>query len=149
MKDFNITKHFKFFELTDSKSHPELVEENRFEAFKKLGILLDLCVLVLEPARLVIGGPLEVTSGFRCFKLNTAVGGSLTSQHMKAEAGDVKPRLITIDEGYRRLMQSKVNYGQLINEYSSWIHISLGYPYREMIKSNINIKLKRKNYGIS
>ena len=144
MKDFKITKHFSFFELTDSSEHPDLVEENRFQALKKLDILLDLCVLVLEPVRLVLNSPIIVDSGYRSIKLNKAVGGSLTSQHPKAEAADFRPKLLTIDEAYTKIIKSKVNYGQLINEYSRWIHISLGFPYRDTIKSNINIKLKGK-----
>ncbi len=44
---------------------------------------------VLDPARQQFGGPVTVTSGYRCPKHNLAVGGVVNSQHMKGEAADL------------------------------------------------------------
>ena len=44
---------------------------------------------VLDPLRERYGKPIRVTSGYRCPRLNTLVGGSPNSQHMKGEAADI------------------------------------------------------------
>ena len=38
---------------------------------------------VFEPLRAWVGGPIKINSFYRCPELNTAIGGSATSQHCK------------------------------------------------------------------
>lgn len=89
---------------------------------------------VLDPVREAYGGPIRVSSGYRCKRVNTLVGGSKSSQHMKGEAADLVP----VDGNTRRLFdlvrkmmnEGKIKCGQLIWEYGSWtaprwVHISL------------------------
>ena len=49
-----------------------------------------LCAHVLDPVRVAIGGPVEVTSGYRTDETNRLIGGSPTSQHKTGEAADIK-----------------------------------------------------------
>lgn len=44
---------------------------------------------VLDPARRVFGGPVSVSSGYRCPKHNAEVGGVSGSQHLKGEVADI------------------------------------------------------------
>jgi zinc D-Ala-D-Ala carboxypeptidase len=44
---------------------------------------------VFEPLREWVGGPIKINSFFRCYKLNKAIGGSKTSQHMSGQAMDI------------------------------------------------------------
>ena len=44
---------------------------------------------VLDPVRKIWGKPLTVNSGFRSRKLNEAIGGAKTSQHMYGMAADI------------------------------------------------------------
>ena len=44
---------------------------------------------VFEPLREWAGGPIKVNSFFRSPELNTAIGGSKTSQHCKGQAIDI------------------------------------------------------------
>ncbi len=44
---------------------------------------------VFEPLREWVGGPIKVTSFFRCEELNKAIGGSSRSQHCEGRAIDV------------------------------------------------------------
>ena len=37
------------------------------------------------------GGPIKISSGFRCLELNTAIGGAKKSMHMKGLAADLIP----------------------------------------------------------
>ena len=55
------------------------------DATANLGELVDA---VLDPLREKYGRPIHVSSGYRCPRLNRAVGGSATSQHVKGEAAD-------------------------------------------------------------
>ena len=61
--------------------------------------LKHLCEEVLEPLRRHVGGPILISSGYRCPALNTAVGGATGSQHMTGEAADI--HINSIEEGKR------------------------------------------------
>ena len=73
-------------------------------------------------------GDLYVDSGFRCDKLNTALKGSNTSQHMKGEAGDfyyfekgVKKNKVFYD-----FVKNNLDFDQLIWENGgTWVHVSI------------------------
>ena len=56
---------------------------NQIEAMKLLA------EKVFEPLREWVGGPIKVNSFFRSPELNTAIGGSKTSQHCKGQAIDI------------------------------------------------------------
>lgn len=84
MKDFKISSHFNFFELTKSNDHPELIRENR-EYFLRQPFLNRLTVFsesTLEDIRLAVDAPVIVNSCGRFPALNAAVGGVKTSQHL-------------------------------------------------------------------
>ena len=96
--------------------------------------MVRLIETVLDPIRERYGSPLRISSGYRCKKLNDAVDGSKTSQHMKGEAAD----LIPADGDTRRLFylikemidNKEIKCGQLIWEYGTkkapkWVHISI------------------------
>lgn len=94
-----------------------------------------LAVEVLQPIRDAWGGPIHVTSGYRCPRLNAAVGGVKNSQHVLGQAADIRA-LNPADNGklfacIRKLVQAKkLNVGQLIWEYGTkscpkWVHVSL------------------------
>ena len=44
---------------------------------------------LLDPIRAAWGAPIVVNSGYRSPKLNAAVGGVSTSQHLRGEAADI------------------------------------------------------------
>lgn len=81
---------------------------------------------VLDPLRKAYGKPVKVSSGYRCPKLNKAVGGVATSQHIKGEAADLDTGSKTEN---RKLMKLIVDLGlpfdQLIDEAGyAWVHVS-------------------------
>ena len=95
--------------------------------------LVYLTAYVLEPLRVAMNEPIKIGSGFRCEKLNKAVGGVYNSQHMKGQAAD-----LCID-GDRQKGRKWFNYirdhlpfDQLIWEHNSkgtyWVHVSFVYP---------------------
>lgn len=50
-----------------------------------------LLVSALEDLRRIVGHPLHISSGERCFDHNQAVGGSPESRHLTSQAADVLP----------------------------------------------------------
>ncbi|WP_417007115.1 D-Ala-D-Ala carboxypeptidase family metallohydrolase [Alistipes putredinis] len=89
----------------------------------------------LDPIRRMWGKPIIVNSGYRCPKLNAAIGGSATSQHMKGEAADITAGDPTKNkELFDMIAQSAIPFDQLIDEKNyRWIHVS----YRPNGRRNI------------
>lgn len=90
----------------------------------------ELCKYLLQPIRDAWGKPIKVTSGFRCYQLNKAVGGSPTSVHMRGWAADIKPTSGSYKEFEEFvidfLKSSDLKYDQIIRETSGkskWLHI--------------------------
>jgi hypothetical protein len=94
--------------------------------------LVYLAAYVLEPLRVAMNEPIKIGSGFRCQKLNKAVGGVYNSQHLKGQAAD-----LCIDgdlEKGRRwfnYIRDHLPFDQLIMEHNSkgtyWVHVSFVY----------------------
>ena len=101
-----MSEHFSFMELTDSKSHPELVGRNMQDAraFEKQ---LKYTAYTLEEIRRVLGVPMKITSGFRNGALNKAVGGSPTSGHTRGLCADFIPIGMDVLEAYAFIMDNK------------------------------------------
>jgi len=85
---------------------------------------------IFEPLRAYVNGPIKINSFFRSPKLNTAIGGSKTSQHCKGQAMD-------IDDTFGRVTNAEMYYfikehlcfDQLIWEFGdddnpNWVHVS-------------------------
>lgn len=94
----------------------------------QVGNLIILCEEVLQPLRDALG-PINISSGFRSVELNSAIGGSSSSQHcaLKGAASD-------IDMGKRNAevfnhIKENLEWDQLIWEFGdnsnpSWVHVS-------------------------
>ena len=92
----------------------------------------NLCALVhnvLQPLRDAMGEAIKIGSGYRCPRLNQAVGGVSNSQHMRGEAAD-----LCIDGDIQKgkrwfdWIKSHCDFDQLIIEHNSkgnyWVHVS-------------------------
>lgn len=79
--------NFKFNELTNSASHPELVTQNRIDAANYADNLV--CTSWgLQAIRDLLNRKMFTSSGYRNPVLNKKVGGSLTSGHQKGKCWD-------------------------------------------------------------
>ena len=94
--------------------------------------LTELGTKILDPLREAWGSGIIVKSGYRCPKLNKAVGGSSTSAHVLGFAADLKPLNgnITRFKSFVKnwLKTSGIAFDQYINEFSGgseWVHIGL------------------------
>lgn len=129
-----LTENFSLEELCKSATADKLKINNTPNANEKLKLLF-LCKTILQPIREKYGKPIIVSSGFRCKTLNTAIGGSKTSQHMKGEAADIhsvtdtkEDNKILFDLIKGMIDKGEIKVGQLIDEYNyDWIHVSIPY----------------------
>lgn len=102
---------------------------------------------LLQPIRNHVGKPVQINSGYRCSARNAAThGSSPTSQHVLGEAADISVPGYSDAELHRLFTwiayQSNLRYGQVIFEDArptenggSWIHISIGAPWRMLARS--------------
>lgn len=155
--DQHLTPHFTLFELT-STSHADLQEKNRILDKDQIGKLIHLAELG-ELVRGILGVPMKVTSGYRCPELNTREGSSSRSQHLQCEAMDFLPLGIDIGIAFRHLWKSvktgDLKVGQLIIETSnrsygvtSWLHLSMGFPWRAAERCNQILRMENKVYTL-
>lgn len=136
-----LSQHFTFEELTITSKIPYKLLNSLLakQYIKNMAILANY---LLEPARAILNAPLIITSGYRCPALNKEIGGSATSQHLNATAADfIVKDSRSLEDIFIKLKESPfLNYGQLILE-KSWIHISLGVPFRDLAKCYESFKI--------
>ena len=123
--------------------HLDLAEVTRSETAKRKGIsnmptpehlenFKKLANNIFEPIRKHFGVPIHISSGYRSKALNTAIGGSLTSQHCFGEAIDID--MDGSSNGVTNKMvfefiKANLNFDQLIWEFGTkdapdWVHVS-------------------------
>ena len=131
----NITQlspHFTLAELTASNKASQLGIDNTPppELIPRLVMLAEM----LERIRSAVNVPITVTSGYRCQRLNQAVGGVTSSDHTQGHAADiVAPRFGSATEVARLIapLVSVLGVGQLILEGvkgKQWVHVSTHSP---------------------
>ena len=149
-----LSEHFTLDELTKT-SLGQFQEMNRVLDDMQIQTLRNVAGLG-EAVRGIILVPMTVTSGYRCKPLNDAEGSNDRSQHLKCEAMDFVPIGMDIGEAFRMIWkevsQTRLEIGQLIFETAnrsygetSWIHISLGAPWRDQERCN---QVLRMEHGI-
>lgn len=114
-------------ELTSSHTARRKGIDNTPNAAQRVA-LTALVANILDPLREAYGKPIVVTSGFRCPRLNRAVGGVAKSQHMKGEAADIRTlsdRPSDNKKLFDLIIKLGLPYDQCIDEYGyNWIHVS-------------------------
>ena len=117
-------KYFTIDELCKSDTAKKKGIDNTptAEIKQKLEVLIDE---LLDPVREAWGKPIRVNSGYRCPKLNKAVGGVANSQHMKGEAADLNAGSVSLNKQLFELIRTRYEYDQLIDEANyAWVHVS-------------------------
>jgi len=108
-----------------------------------------LCENVFEPLRIHLNTPIKISSGYRSPQLNKMIKGSLSSQHCKAEAMDIK-----IGSKGFNFIKDKLDFDQLIWEFGNdeepqWVHVSYkkGRNRKQVLKATKqNGKTKYNSY---
>lgn len=119
-----LTKNFALHEVSRSATAERMGIDNTLpERFVRNA--KHLAESVLQPLRDSIGGPVTVTSWYRCPALNAAVKGSPTSWHMHALAADVRLANTPASRLARIMREMGLPYHQLILEFGDWVHVSV------------------------
>jgi hypothetical protein len=126
-----ISEHLDLVEVTRSetakrKGISNMPTEAHLENFKKLA------ENIFEPIRTHFNVPIHISSAYRSRELNSAIGGSLTSQHCSGEAIDIdmdgSANGVT-NKMVFEYVKDNLEFDQMIWEFGSseapdWIHIS-------------------------
>lgn len=146
-----LAKNFTFGELTTT-SRKELAAKNAAEAVDFLDAGKALAAM-LQAVRDHFGKPVKVHSGFRGRTLNAAVGGAETSQHLTFQAADFHVEGVELVDVFDWIRKSSgLAFGQVILEGASpanptWIHLSLGEPWRPAAKCRQALRYDGKRYS--
>ena len=104
---------------------------------------------IFEPLRKWVGGPIKINSFFRGEPVNTAIGGSKYSQHMKGQAMDIDDTFghKTNSEMYHYI-KDNLDFDQLIWEFGdennpNWIHVS--YVTHRKNRKKLTVALKKNS----
>tara|TARA_R100000664_G_scaffold33574_2_gene51092 strand:- start:446 stop:910 length:465 start_codon:yes stop_codon:yes gene_type:complete len=124
-----ISKHISYKEATHSATALRRGLDNTPND-EQLKCMEEVAENLFEPLREWVGGPIKVNSFFRGEPVNTAIGGSKRSQHMKGQAIDIDDtfRHKTNAEMYHYI-KDNLDFDQMIWEFGddknpNWIHIS-------------------------
>ena len=133
---------FTLEELTKSSTAKRLKIDNtpNAEILKNLQYGVDM---VLDPLRRIIQKPIIITSGYRCEKLNKAVGGVSNSWHQQGNAADIH---IADEENAReifKILKTLPSVDTILFEHSSnsqWIHVQWNMAKTPRHHYNFNFK---------
>lgn len=139
-------KYFTIKELSASSEARRMGIDNT-PTPKARANLTALVEAVLDPLRERYGYPIMVSSGYRCPRLNKAVGGAATSQHVKGEAADIyvaqpKDKAMLFSLIYYLLPYDQLIWERGNDEAPAWIHVS----YREGANRRECLRYDGKKY---
>ncbi len=124
-----ISKHVSYKEGVYSITATRLGIDNTPED-NQLHFMEIIAEKVFEPLREWVGGPIKINSFYRSPELNTAIGGSATSQHCKGQAIDIDDTFgkATNAEMFHWIKEN-LDFDQMIWEFGdddnpNWVHIS-------------------------
>lgn len=99
---------------------------NNMPDLRSLDNMLDLIVCLLQPIREKFG-PIRVTSGYRCEKVNQLINGAVNSNHKYGCAADIIPLKATFRQVYDFII-SNLDYDECFIEKNNtgamWLHVA-------------------------
>ena len=129
MASQQLTAHFNLREFTrsaeaarrgiDNSPSPAIIE-NLFRTAQ-----------MLERIRELIQSPIRITSGYRCLRLNRAIGSKDTSDHIRGFAADIDADSFATPFHLASTLAPRVDslgIGQIILEFDEWVHVSTRIP---------------------
>lgn len=134
-----LSPNFTLRELTRSKRATEKGIDNR--PTEEIIRNLQHIAPKMERIRKLLGNnKIKVSSGYRCLELNTLVGGSKNSAHMRGLAVDFTCNDFgTPEEIVAKIRASTIEFDQCILEFGQWVHISFAPPGKKGRRSTFSI----------
>lgn len=136
-----LSENFTLDELTRSSTADRLRLRN-IPTEEDIVNLRILAQTILQPLRDHLKRPITINSAYRSPKVNSAVGGSNKSQHMVGQAADIRVANMSVSELVSIIDELGLPYHQLINEFDSWVHVSIAPDGQEPKKQILHFKRK-------
>lgn len=118
-----LSPHFTLEELTVSTTAARKGWDNTPSATEKTNLIR--VALLLEQVRALFNLPIVVNSGYRSKIVNDYIGSKDTSQHRIGCAADITIPGKTPKQIVEAIVKSDIPYDQVIQEFDSWVHISV------------------------
>ena len=136
-----ISKNFSYSEFEASETADRKGICNVINTFEVRDAVKELTETILQPLRDAWGGPITISSGWRCDELNKEVGGSATSAHKTGYAADIVPNKGDLETFFqfvkKWLVDNKVKFDQCAIESDRrravWVHIGMYGPNRRQL----------------
>jgi len=128
-----ISKHISYKEATFSQTATRKDIDNT-PSEEVLQRMKTVAENIFEPLRAYVGGPIKINSFYRSIMLNTAIGGSKSSQHTRGEAIDIDDTLGCMsNKDMFTFIKDELDFDQLIWEFGddenpAWVHVSYVSP---------------------
>lgn len=126
-KNLHLSSDFRLIEFTRSSTADHLDIDNT-PPQDVIDDLVFLCSYILQPVRTMIGRPIHINSGYRCDRLNKAVGGKPTSLHKQGRAADIHVRDGEEAKNLAPLFAQQTYCDLVIIEYNGdafWLHVQM------------------------
>ena len=137
-----LSENFTFEEFERSEIAEKYNINNKITKDLIRNNIKELVFNVLQPLRDKINKPINISSGYRCLKLNEKVGGVPTSQHVMGQAADITVDDMTSYEIASMIIEMGLPFDQL-GLYDDFIHVSVSSRQRNMIFYNKNYSGER------
>lgn len=126
INDIQFTKNFSLYELIESQQARRFSFDEQFNPPESvIRNLESLCKNILQPLRDAINTSITISSGYRCLRVNTSIGGAGNSQHLTGHAADIQCFKTGNELLLKKIATLELPFDQLINEFSyAWVHVS-------------------------
>jgi len=119
-----LSRHFALHEFLRSQT----AERHGIDMTPPTHVIVNLQTLVntcLQPLRDDIKSPIFISSGYRPKALNTKIGGSENSAHMRGCAADFVVAGMTPLQVCERIESLDLPFDQCIHEFGRWVHLGI------------------------
>ena len=141
--DRYLSENFTYKEFEESETADKLGIDNTIKRDLIRNNIKELVFHILQPLRDKFDVPIHINSGYRCLKLNAAIGGVPSSQHVMGQAADIVVEGKKPIEVAKMIVEMGLPYDQ-IGLYDTFVHVSVSSRQRNHIfydKSYKGIKL--------
>ena len=130
--DHYLSENFTYKEFEESETADKLGIDNTIKRDLIRNNIKELVFHILQPLRDKFDVPIHINSGYRCLKLNAAVGGVPSSQHVMGQAADIVVEGKKPIEVAEMIVEMGLPYDQ-IGLYDTFVHVSVSSRQRNQI----------------
>ena len=127
-----LSENFTYMEFEESETADKLGIDNTINRDLIRNNIKELVFHILQPLRDKFNVPIHINSGYRCLKLNAAVGGVPSSQHVMGQAADIVVEGKKPIEVAKMIVEMGLPYDQ-IGLYGTFVHVSVSSRQRNHI----------------